>query len=103
MAGNLLMSVSQNEQERAVFRSRRMYRIDMQSNWNTVFDKGEKQGIANGEKLGLEKGAKLGLAKDEDLMASLMQILLSQGQIEDAAPRRQKIWHSGSSFTFITI
>ena len=42
MAGNLLMSVSQDERERAVFRSRRMYQTDMQSNWNTAFDNGEK-------------------------------------------------------------
>ena len=45
MAGSLLMSVSQDERERAVFRSRRMYQTDMQSNWNTAFDNGEKQGI----------------------------------------------------------
>ena len=48
MAGSLLMSVSQDERERAVFRSRRMYQTDMQSNWNTAFDNGEKQGIAKG-------------------------------------------------------
>ena len=45
MAGSLLMSVSQDERERAVFRSRRMYQTDMQSNWNTAFDNGEKQGM----------------------------------------------------------
>ncbi|MBR1741650.1 MAG: Rpn family recombination-promoting nuclease/putative transposase [Lachnospiraceae bacterium] len=44
--GSLLMNVSQDERERAVFRSRRMYQTDMQSNWNTAFDNGEKQGIA---------------------------------------------------------
>ena len=48
MAGSLLMSVSQDERERAVFRSRRMYQTDMQSNWNTAFDNGEKQGIVKG-------------------------------------------------------
>ena len=45
MAGSLLMSVSQDERERAVLRSRRMYQTDMQSNWNTAFDNGEKQGM----------------------------------------------------------
>ena len=30
MAGDLLMSISQDERERAVFRSRRMYQTDMQ-------------------------------------------------------------------------
>ena len=48
MAGNLLMSVSQDERERAVFRSRRMYQTDMQSNWNTVFDNGLMRGREEG-------------------------------------------------------
>ena len=55
MAGNLLMSVSQDEKERAVFRSRKMYQTDMQSNWNTVYDKGEKQGRKEGRKEGREE------------------------------------------------
>ena len=36
------MSVSQDEKERAVYRSRKMYQTDLQSNLNTAFDKGEK-------------------------------------------------------------
>ena len=52
MAGNLLMSVSQDERERAVFRSRRMYQTDMQSNWNTAFDNGVKQGRREGRQEG---------------------------------------------------
>lgn len=47
MAGSLLMNVSQDERERAVFRSRRMYQTDMQSNWNTAFDNGGKQATLN--------------------------------------------------------
>ena len=47
MAGDLLMSVSQDERERAVFRSRRMYQTDMQSNWNTAFDNGKKEVAKN--------------------------------------------------------
>ena len=43
MAGNLLMSISQDEKERAVFRSRRMYQTDMQSNLATVEDRGKKE------------------------------------------------------------
>ena len=48
VAGNLLMSISQNEQERAIFRSRRKFQTDMQSNWATAED--------NGRKIGLEEG-----------------------------------------------
>jgi len=44
MAGNLLMSISQDERERAVFRSRRMYQSDMDSNIATVRDRGILEG-----------------------------------------------------------
>ena len=50
MAGNLLMSISQDERERAVFRSRRMYQTDQQSNIATAEDRGKKIGIGIGEK-----------------------------------------------------
>jgi len=43
MAGNLLMSISQDERERAVFRSRRMYQTDMESNIATAEDRGRKE------------------------------------------------------------
>ena len=45
MAGNLLMSISQDERERAVFRSRRMYQTDMQSNLATAEDRGRAEGV----------------------------------------------------------
>ena len=43
MAGNLLMSISQDEKERAVFRSRRMYQTDQVSNIATAEDRGKKR------------------------------------------------------------
>jgi predicted transposase/invertase (TIGR01784 family) len=48
MAGELLMSISQDERERAVFRSRRMYQTDMDSNLATAEDKGRREGEAKG-------------------------------------------------------
>jgi len=42
MAGNRLMSISQDERERAVFRSRRMYQTDYQSDMATSWDNGAK-------------------------------------------------------------
>ena len=45
MAGNVLMSISQDERERAVFRSRRMYQTDLESNLATAEDRGERRGI----------------------------------------------------------
>lgn len=44
MAGNLLMSISQDERERAVFRSRKMYQTDRESDLATVEDRGKKIG-----------------------------------------------------------
>lgn len=49
VAGELLMSISQNEQERAIFRSRRKFQTDLQSDLATAEDRGrtaEKQDIA---------------------------------------------------------
>ena len=45
---NLLMSISQDERERAVFRSRRMYQTDQQSNIATAEDRGVQRGRAEG-------------------------------------------------------
>jgi len=38
MAGNLLMSVSQNERERAIFRSRKKFQMDIASDMATFRD-----------------------------------------------------------------
>jgi predicted transposase/invertase (TIGR01784 family) len=46
MAGDLLMSVSKDERERAIFRSRRMFQSDQESNIATA----EKRGEIRGEK-----------------------------------------------------
>ena len=48
MAGNLLMSISQDENEHAVFRSRRMYESDLISNLATAEDVGRKEGRKEG-------------------------------------------------------
>lgn len=45
MAGELLMSISQDERERAVFRSRRMYQTDRESDLATAEDRGKRSGI----------------------------------------------------------
>jgi predicted transposase/invertase (TIGR01784 family) len=45
MAGSLLMSVSKDERERAVNRSRRMYQTDMQSDIATAEDRGRQEGM----------------------------------------------------------
>ena len=63
LAGNLLLKVSKDERERAIFRSRRMFRSDQESNIATAVERGKRDGeiakafavarnmIANGEPL----------------------------------------------------
>ena len=52
MAGNRLMSISQDERERAMFRSRRMYQTDLQSNLATAEDRGRRIGQQEGRQEG---------------------------------------------------
>lgn len=47
VAGNILMSISQNERERAIFRSRRKFQTDLQSDLATAEDNGERRGRMN--------------------------------------------------------
>ena len=76
MAGNLLMEISQDEKERAVFRSRKMYQTDLLSDLATAEDRGEQRGmnkrnieIARNMKLNGESIEKItlytGLSSDE--------------------------------------
>ena len=46
MAGNLLMSISKDEHERAVFRSRRKFQTDYDSDVATAEDRGRREGRA---------------------------------------------------------
>jgi predicted transposase/invertase (TIGR01784 family) len=50
------MSVSKDERERAVNRSRRMYQTDMQSNIATAEDRGRQEGLQIGEQKGPQEG-----------------------------------------------
>ena len=52
MAGNLLMSISQDEVERAIFRSRRKFQTDLQSDLATAEDRGKEIGKEIGISIG---------------------------------------------------
>ena len=56
MAGELLLTVSQDERERAINRSRRMYQTDMQSNLATAEDRGRAEGRDEGRAEGRAEG-----------------------------------------------
>jgi predicted transposase/invertase (TIGR01784 family) len=60
MAGSLLMSVSKDERERAIFRSRRMYQTDRESDIATAEDRGEQRGKQIGEQIGRQRGRREG-------------------------------------------
>ena len=55
MAGNLLMSISQNERERAIYRSRRKFQTDIQSDLATSWDNGHDAGIIEVARNALKK------------------------------------------------
>lgn len=72
MAGELLMSISQDERARAVFRSRRMYQTDLQSDLATAEDRGERRGRAKGRTEGRAEGRVEGMAASiQSLMESM--------------------------------
>ena len=74
MAGNRLMSISQDERERAVFRSRRMYQTDLQSNLATAESRGE-----NRRALAITKNLlSMGLPLDQVITATG----LARGEVE---------------------
>ena len=50
VAGNLLMNISQDERERAIFRSRKKFQMDIASDIATAESRGEARGEARGEK-----------------------------------------------------
>jgi predicted transposase/invertase (TIGR01784 family) len=63
MAGTLLLGVSQSEHERAIFRSRRMFQSDLNSNLATAEARGEARGETRGEARGKTEKA-LDVAKN---------------------------------------
>ena len=63
VAGNLLMSVSRNERERAVYRSRRMYETDRMSDLATAEDRGWDRGHREGRLEGHREGRLEGMVE----------------------------------------
>jgi len=58
MASELLQTISRDENERARFRSRRMFQMDQQHDRLVSIDEGREEGIKIGEKRGIVKGEK---------------------------------------------
>ena len=78
MAGNLLMSISQDERERAIFRSRRKFQTDLQSDLATAEDRGVRRGIEQRSIEIARNALQMGMAIDD--IAKLTG--LAHGEIE---------------------
>ena len=76
MAAALLQEISQDERERAILRSRRMYETDMTSNLLTAKRKGEIEGEARGREEGKMEGR-------EDEKLEIARNLLRKGSTQE--------------------
>jgi predicted transposase/invertase (TIGR01784 family) len=65
VAGEVLMSISKDEKERAIFRSRRMYRSDLESNLITAERRGRTEGRMEGRMEGRTEGRIEGITEGE--------------------------------------
>lgn len=81
MVGNLLMSISQDERERAVFRSRRMYQTDYESDMVTSWDNGKQEGKREGKIEGKIEVAQSMLADGEPVDKISMYTGLTREEI----------------------
>jgi predicted transposase YdaD len=63
MATELLMEISQDERERAIMRSRRIYETDRFNEMQTAIDRGMAKGMAKGKAEGMAEGKAEGKAE----------------------------------------
>ena len=73
MAGNLLMNISQDERERAIFRSRRKFQTDLQSDLATAEDRGRNIGKQEGR-----------VERNIEIAQNLIQMGMTSDQISKA-------------------
>ena len=84
VAGNLLMNISQNERERALFRSRRKFQSDLESNMATSWDNGVQEGIAIGRAEGRAESEEKSAREKAESIKSLIEMGLADDQIAKA-------------------
>ena len=88
VAGNLLMSISQDERERAIFRSRRMYQTDLASDLATAEDRGRRAGRIEGLRDGKIEVAKKMLKRNRPVDEISEDTGLSFAEIESLRGRQ---------------
>jgi len=78
MAAALLQEISQDEHERARLRSRKMYEMDMYSNYHTAIEKGVIRGRAES----IIEGKSEGIIEGQAKVIALLKKGLSLEEIE---------------------
>jgi predicted transposase/invertase (TIGR01784 family) len=91
MAGELLMSISQNERERAIYRSRRMFQSDLESNIATA----EARGEARGKQIGLDEGRQMGLDEGRQMGLDEGRIAIARNLLQMNVPLDQIVVATG--------
>ena len=90
VASERLMSISQDERERAIFRSRRMYQSDLESNLATAEDNGINKGIAIGRDEGIAIGVENALLSSIQSLMNSMHWTAEQAMIAlEISPEKQ--------------
>ena len=82
-----MKSISKDERERAVFRSRRMFQTDMESNRITA----ERRGIKIGEERGEKRGIKIGEERRDADRKETARILMAKGLSIDVIAEATKL------------
>ena len=91
MAGEMLMNISTDERERAVYRSRKMFQTDYLSNIATAEDRGWKRGREDGIRIGKEEGIKIGAHdKSVEVAIKLLQLHRSLEEIVEFSGLSEK-------------
>jgi predicted transposase/invertase (TIGR01784 family) len=95
VASELLMSISKDERERAIFRSRRIYQADQDSNMRTAekvgIEKGRAEGRAEGKTEGRAEGRTEGITEGEKSKA----FAVAKNMIAEGEPVEKIIKYAG--------
>jgi predicted transposase YdaD len=83
MALNTLIHVSQDERERAINRSRRMWQTDMESNMYTARESGRIEGITVGRAEGITVGRAEGITEGRDAERREMILKMRRANMTD--------------------
>ena len=94
VAGEVLMSISKDEREKAIFRNRRIALADQESNRITA-ERNQKIALENAEKAGKEAGEKIGREAGEKTGEKAKAIAIAINMLVDGEPLEKIIKYTG--------